>query len=120
MGKWVEFFKYQTYSRFPCREAYSDIPAIFNLTANEKVSLAGCNDSSIYLQCHVVQVNMGVIVDDFITEVSLPDGSIVTRSEICDDGFVDEEGNGCAHFNNDNHTASIYLSFTLDDNSTRG
>ena len=63
---------------------------------------------------------MGMIVDDFITEVSLPDGSIVTRSEICDDGFVDEEGNGCAHFNNDNHTASIYLSFTLDDKSTRG
>ena len=55
---------------------------------------------------------MGLIVDDFITEVSLPDGSIVTRSEICDDGFVDEEGNGCAHFNNDNCTARIYLSFS--------
>ena len=87
---------------------------------NEEVSLAGCKDSSIYLQCIKVQVNMGAILDDATTEVALPDGTIVTRSEICDDGHVDENGKGCAHFNNDDHTASIYMSYSLDESDTRG
>ena len=103
-----------------CREVTPDAPAIFNLMANERVSLAGCNDTSIYLQCIKVQVNMDAILDDAVTEVSLPDGTIVTRSEICDDGHVDENGNGCAHFNNDDHTASIYMSYSLQESATRG
>ena len=111
---------HQTTSGYHFRGNTSDAPAVFNLVTNEEVSLAGCKDSSIYLQCIKVQVNMGAILDDTVTEVVLPDGTIVKRSEICDDGHVDENGNGCAHFNNDDHTASFYVSYSSKDNATRG
>ena len=69
---------------------------------------------------------MSVILDDAVNEVALPDGTIVTRSEMCDDGHVDENGkstnstNSCAHFNNPpNHTASVYMSYSGEDSDTR-
>ena len=62
---------------------------------------------------------MGAILDYAVTEMALPDGTIVTRSDICDDGHVDENGNGCIHFNNDDHTASFYMSYSSEDSGTR-
>ena len=101
------------------RETNSGAPDLFNLMAKELVSLAGCNDSSIYQQCIKVQVNMDVILDEAINKVALPDGTIVTRTD-CDDGRVEENGKGCAHFSNaPDHTASIYMSYSLEDSATR-
>ena len=87
--------------------------------ANEKVSMPGCNDSSIYLACFKVQVNLKAVSDNTITEVILPRGTIAYRSGVCDDGNRIGRGYGCAHFTNDDKTASIYLSYPLDDRTTR-
>ena len=62
---------------------------------------------------------MDVILDGTANEVALPDGTILTRSAICDDGHVDEKGNGCAHFNNNDHTASMYMSYLMDADTNR-
>ena len=96
------------------RETTDDTPAVFNFLTKEYVPLAGCNDTSVYLQCFKVEVNTDVILDDTVNQMALPDGTILTRSEICDDGHVDENGNGCAHFNNNDHTASMYMSYSMD------
>ena len=102
-----------------CRgEDTSGAPALFNITADEEVTMDGCDDSSIYLACFKVKVNMEAILDTDITEVALPDGTIASRSAVCDAG--DDTGYGCAHFNNDDHTASIYMSYSLDESDTRG
>ena len=61
---------------------------------------------------------MDAILNDTVNEVALPDGTILTRSEICDDGH-DENGNGCAHFNNNDHTASMYMSYSMDADTNR-
>ena len=62
---------------------------------------------------------MDAILNDTVNEVALPDGTILTRSEICDDGHVDENGSGCAHFNNNDNTASMYMSYLMDADTNR-
>lgn len=84
------------------------------------MTLPDCKDPSIYLSCMNVQVNMKAVLDDNIKEVALPDGTVVKRSKKCDDGQPGENAHGCAHFNNDDHTASIYMSFWLEDGAARG
>ena len=82
--------------------------------------MARCNDPSVYIACFNVEVNMSAILDNAVTEVALPDGTIVKRSALCDDGNDDVgNGYGCAHFNSDDHTASIYMSYSLDDSAPR-
>ena len=59
---------------------------------------------------------MDVVLDNSVAEVALPDGTIVQRSDNCDNGEQDLGQRGCAHFNNEDHTASVYLSYGgLDD-----
>ena len=54
---------------------------------------------------------MDAVRDDGVAEVALPDETIVKRSDLCDNGDLGRRG--CAHFNNENHTASVYLSYGL-------
>ena len=79
----------------------------------EAISPVECSDSTVYLDCFRVEVNMDAVVNDAITKVSLPDGTIVTRSGDCDDG---EEGRsaqrGCAHFKNANPYSNIYMTYS--------
>ena len=99
-----------------CREAASSTPKLFELVDDDKeVSMPGCNDSSIYLECTRVQVNMEAVTDDNINEVVLPDGTLVKRSGHCNDGESVKTNHHCVHFNNDNHTASVYMSYSLED-----
>ena len=98
------------------REATSDAPDLFSFIEDEEVvSLPDCNDTSIYLACMKVKVNKDAVLDDAVIEVALPDGTVVKRSGVCDDGQRGENRHGCAHFNNDDHTASIYMSYSLED-----
>ena len=68
---------------------------------------------------------MSAILDTSITNITLPDRTIVERSPYCDDGkdmmdmMDDGDGYGCAHFNNRDHTASIYMSYSLEDDKPR-
>ena len=81
----------------------------------EATSLVECKDSTVFLDCFRVEVNMDAVLNDAVTKVSLPDGTIVTRSGDCDDG---EDGNaqrGCAHFNNVNPYSNIYMTYSLKD-----
>ena len=82
---------------------------------DEVVSMPGCNDSTVYLECTRVQVNMEAVTDGSINEVVLPDGTLVQRSGHCNDGESVKTNHHCVHFNNDNHTASVYMSYALED-----
>ena len=75
---------------------------------DEVVSLKGCDDPAIYIACKIVEINKDAVLDTSVAEVALPDDTIVKRSDICNDGGL---GRGCVHFNNENHTASVYLSY---------
>ena len=77
------------------------------------VSLYGCDDPTIYIACKTVEINRDAVMDVSVAEMALPDDTIVKRSDLCNDGGL---GRGCAHFNNEDHTASVYLSYGgLDD-----
>ena len=72
------------------------------------VSLYGCDDPTIYIACKTVEINRDAVLDVSVAEMALPDDTIVKRSDLCNDGGL---GRGCAHFNNEDHTASVYLSY---------
>ena len=98
-----------------CREADSSTPKLFQLVDDDEVvSMPGCNDSTVYLECTRVQVNMEAVTDRSINEVVLPDGTLVQRSGHCNDGESVKTNHHCVHFNNDNHTASVYMSYALE------
>ena len=63
---------------------------------------------------------MDAVLNETLLEVALPDGTIVTRRNDTDDGEDEDIGRGCAHFNNANHTASVYLDYPLDDTAANG
>ena len=79
---------------------------------DEEVTLKSCDDPAIYTQCTVVVINMDAVLDDSVAEVALPDGTIVQRNT-CDNGEPDLVQRGCAHFNNKDHNANVYLSYSL-------
>ena len=63
---------------------------------------------------------MEAVLDEMLLDIALPDGTIVTRRNDTDDGEDKEVGRGYAHFNNANHTASVYLDYPLDGTAPNG
>merc|ERR1712165_249449 len=92
----------------------SDVQRFLRFLPDQAVSLRGCDDPTIYIACKTVEINMDAVLDASIDEVALPDDTIVKRSDLCNDGGL---GRGCAHFNNEDHTASVYLSYGRQDDT---
>ena len=57
---------------------------------------------------------MDLVRSEAVTELALPDGTLVGRSDLHDDGEDENVWRGSAHFNNSAHTASVYLSYSVD------
>jgi hypothetical protein len=59
------------------------------LDPNEAVhNFASCNDKNIYISCTKVSISIKLLRDESVMEISLPDGTVLTRSKNNDAGTV--------------------------------
>jgi hypothetical protein len=64
-----------------------------------------------FLSCTRVNMNLPVLMDESVLQVTMPDGSVLTRSKKNDAGENFQDGYSSAHFKSESHDASIYISY---------
>jgi hypothetical protein len=63
-----------------------DVPQLFYAAADDVISLPGCDNKDVYLDCSKISMNMNDIKDEGVLQLALPDGSVLDRSVAHDDG----------------------------------
>jgi hypothetical protein len=63
-----------------------DVPQLFYAAADDVISLPGCDNKDVYLDCFKIIINMNDIKDEGVLQLALPDGSVLNRSAAHDDG----------------------------------
>jgi hypothetical protein len=90
------------------------VPTLLQMQNFEKVDLAKCEDPEIYVNCTRVNVNIKDVADATVSQLQLPDGTVVDRNQDHDDGNSEATSGdySSARFRNAEQTASAYISFS--------